>query len=243
MNNPAYYRIIAECIPDVDFHQNLYAKQLADVISDGIRWLDVGAGSRLHNGYGVPSPKALASRCSEVIGLDFEAGHLAQNEALTRFVVGGGDAIPFPDNRFELVTANMVLEHVENPARIFAEIRRVLTPGGRFVFVTPNRNHPLVRGVSFFLRPTTQRMLAHRIEGRPLEHIFPTFYRANTVDAIRRLAMTTGLAEDTLSVVRNIPFLSRPKLATWLECQFIRATARPSLQGLGADIVGVLVKP
>jgi ubiquinone/menaquinone biosynthesis C-methylase UbiE len=243
MSEATYVRIISECIPDVEFHQNVYAKRLAEVISAGMRWLDVGSGSRLHNGYGVPSPKELAARCREVIGLDFEREHLAQNEALSSFVVGGGDAIPFPDNRFELITANMVLEHLENPAAVFSEIHRVLTPGGRFVFVTPNKHHPLVRCVSLFLRPATQRVLAHRIEGRPLEHIFPTFYRANTVETIHTLATTTGFKAESVSIVRNIPFLTGPALATWLECQFIRATALPPLRGMGADIVGTLSKP
>jgi ubiquinone/menaquinone biosynthesis C-methylase UbiE len=243
MTSSEYLRIVRKHIPDVDFHQNHYARTLDEVIQDGSRWLDIGAGSRIHNGYGVPAPTTLANRCLEVVGLDFEAEHLKSNPSLSSFVIGGGDAMPFPECRFELITANMVLEHLENPQAVFAEVARTLVPGGKFVFVTPNRNHPLVRAASLILRPQTQRMIAHKFEGRPLEHIFPTYYRANTLRDIRTLAAQSGLVVDSLTVIRNIPFMSKPAFATWIECQFIRASNSPRLRALGADLIGVLSKP
>src|SRR5436190_1689026 len=49
-----------------------------------------------------------------------------------------GEALPFTDGVFDLVTANMVLEHVAEPERLFREVERVLVPGGRFLIHTPN---------------------------------------------------------------------------------------------------------
>lgn len=239
----AYYGLIASIIPDVDFHQNHYARQLDRVVIDGARWLDVGAGSKIHDGYGVPTPTELASRCARVVGLDFEVEHLRRNMCLTEYAVGGADAIPFPTGSFDLVTANMVLEHLQFPVQVLREVARVLVPGGRFVFVTPNLNHPMVRVASIVLRPQTQRVLANRLESRPLEHVFPTFYRANTSHEIESLAVDSGLITESLEVVRNIPFLTRPSLATWLECHFIRACRHGVFRRLGADILGVLRKP
>jgi len=43
-------------------------------------------------------------------------------------------ALPFPDGRFDLVTACDVVEHVENDRRVFAELTRVLKSDGRLIF-------------------------------------------------------------------------------------------------------------
>jgi ubiquinone/menaquinone biosynthesis C-methylase UbiE len=237
-----YHQLVQRLIPDVDFHQNHYARLLEEELPTGARWLDIGAGTQIHNGYGVPSPKALAARCDEVVGVDLELEHLRQNPELTSYAHGSAESLPFDAGRFTFVTANMVLEHLERPAAVFAEIHRVLAPGGKFVFVTPNKNHPLPRLSAALLPPAVQRQIAHRIEGRPLEHIFPTFYRANTRSAIARLARDAGLQVRNLTVHRNIPFFSRPAAMVWLECQFIRVSRAPLLSGMGADLTGCLTK-
>lgn len=48
------------------------------------------------------------------------------------------EALPFPDNHFDLVTMTEVLEHIENPRHAIREVQRVLKPGGLAVFSTPN---------------------------------------------------------------------------------------------------------
>ena len=46
-------------------------------------------------------------------------------------------AIPFADNRFDLVIANHVLEHVSDDRQALGEISRVLKPGGFAILQTP----------------------------------------------------------------------------------------------------------
>jgi ubiquinone/menaquinone biosynthesis C-methylase UbiE len=50
--------------------------------------------------------------------------HLAQNHLLGSATVGDAMHLPFCDDSFDLVTANMVLEHLEKPDRVFREIAR-----------------------------------------------------------------------------------------------------------------------
>jgi SAM-dependent methyltransferase len=51
---------------------------------------------------------------------------------------GVGEAIPFPDNRFDVVYSSNVLEHVQEPPKVIAEMIRVLKPGGHAQIVVPN---------------------------------------------------------------------------------------------------------
>lgn len=47
------------------------------------------------------------------------------------------DLLPFPDAEFDGAVLDNVLEHIENPTSLLAEIRRVLRAGGRFVVGVP----------------------------------------------------------------------------------------------------------
>src|SRR5262249_24588779 len=43
--------------------------------------------------------------------------------------------LPFPDGEFDCVVSTLVLCSVDDPERSIAEIKRVLKPGGKFVFL------------------------------------------------------------------------------------------------------------
>ncbi len=238
-----YDWIVRHLLPRVEFHQNRYARELDTVVFPGCRWLDLGAGGRVHGGWLGPSQGDLAARAERLCGCDLAALQLAANPHLNARVVAHGGALPFPDGCFDVVTANMVLEHLPHPARVFAEVGRVLRDGGAFVFVTPNRRHPLVWLVSVLLSAPRRRLLARWADGRPLERIFPTFYRANTRREVRSLAAATGLRARHLTVFPSYPMLRRPWPLTLLEAAWIRALRWPPLGELGSNLVGCLEKP
>ena len=65
------------------------------------------------------------------------------------YVVGCAEAIPFPDNHFDVVSSFNSLKHVEDLELAISEIIRVLSPGGTFLLFTPvgarkNRREPTV---------------------------------------------------------------------------------------------------
>lgn len=82
------------------------------------------------------------------------------------------DRLPFPDNHFDVVVSNQVFEHVPHLDRAFAEIARVLKPGGKLLALFPTLEvwieahcripfaHRLVRWPRLF-RP--YMALAHRL--------------------------------------------------------------------------------
>ena len=68
-----------------------------------------------------PAVVALARRRFELEG------------ASGNFVVGDAERLPFADNRFDVVYSFGVLHHTPDTGRAFAEVRRILRPGGVLV--------------------------------------------------------------------------------------------------------------
>ncbi|MCV0383513.1 MAG: class I SAM-dependent methyltransferase [Erythrobacter sp.] len=52
---------------------------------------------------------------------------------------GRGEDIPFPDSRFDTVVCTYTLCSVEHPERVLRELRRILKPGGRLLFLEHGR--------------------------------------------------------------------------------------------------------
>ncbi len=52
---------------------------------------------------------------------------------------GVGEAIPFPDRRFDTVVCTFTLCSVSDPATVLREVRRILRPGGQALFLEHGR--------------------------------------------------------------------------------------------------------
>jgi 2-polyprenyl-6-hydroxyphenyl methylase/3-demethylubiquinone-9 3-methyltransferase len=65
--------------------------------------------------------------------------HAVENGLKINYINGAGEALPFPDRMFNIVFCCDVLEHVQDLAKVIAEISRVLKPGGVFIYDTFNR--------------------------------------------------------------------------------------------------------
>src|SRR5690242_7938183 len=105
----------------------------------GKRLLDLGSGM----GGGLV---ALRRAGLDVVGLDYNPAYcrIAQlrgqrYDLRLPLVVGVGERLPFPANSFDGILCLDVLEHVQSPAAVLAEMRRVLRPGGVVLTTVPNR--------------------------------------------------------------------------------------------------------
>jgi SAM-dependent methyltransferase len=133
-------------------------------------------------------------------------GHRASGMPILR---GVGEHLPFAAGSFDLVVCVWVLEHLKEPLNVLSEVRRVLRPGGHFVFLTPNLRNPLLvlNRVGKAL-PLVQSRLVSRFYGRREADTFPVQYRANTVGGLRRLAEASGLEVVELRVVPDPTYLA-----------------------------------
>lgn len=107
----------------------------ADVIRQGDIVLDIGAGA----GTDTLIASLLAGERGKVYGLDMTPAMLdklggnirAMGASNVAPIVGNAEEIPLPDASVDVVTSNGVLNLVPDKPRAFAEIARVLKPGGR----------------------------------------------------------------------------------------------------------------
>jgi SAM-dependent methyltransferase len=58
------------------------------------------------------------------------ASRHATTDGRLRFIVGNAEAMPFTDRSVDLVVSTLSLHHWKKPAAVFAEVSRVLRPGG-----------------------------------------------------------------------------------------------------------------
>jgi SAM-dependent methyltransferase len=124
-----------------------------DLVPAALDGLELG-GEVLEVGPGFgPATEALAPRAERLVALELDpslAGALRDRLAGEVEVVdGSGTAMPFADGSFDAVVCFTMLHHVpsaEEQDQLFAEVRRVLRPGGVFA-----GTDSLGRGLGFAL--------------------------------------------------------------------------------------------
>src|SRR5436190_21919327 len=95
----------------------------------GSRVLDFGSGAG-------GLVEAYSAAGMDSYGCDIEIDRESDRQ---RIIEADPYRIPYPDDWFDLVVSNQVFEHVQNPEEAFAEITRVLKPGGLSLHMFPGR--------------------------------------------------------------------------------------------------------
>jgi 2-polyprenyl-3-methyl-5-hydroxy-6-metoxy-1,4-benzoquinol methylase len=156
------------------------------------RLLEVGSGA----GYYLNEMRGLGWT---VEGVDFDEGAVkCAKEAYGLNVQRGTlKECRFPDNTFDAITANHVLEHIHDPFSLLKECLRILKPGGRLVVTCPNAKslgHKLFKDACYHLDP-------------------PRHLYAFTNASLKALAQKAGLkvlsARSTVNAARHICTTSR----------------------------------
>ena len=213
--------------PTWERHVAAYAAA-AELLPDG-RVLDLGCG--VGHSYSLLAPR-------ETVGVDIAADALAGQERET--VVADMRDLPFGDASFQSVLSVQSIEHVPDPERVLAEVRRVLEPGGTAVFVTPNRltfgrpdeiidPYHYVEYDEHQLRELCQGFFSH-VEVRGL---FGSPRYQALVDAEKR-KLDALLRKDPLRLRRLIPRRARQRLYDRRLSQE-RAEATPEQAAIGVE--------
>ena len=116
---------------------------ISDYIAPHMRVLDVGCGN---GGVAV----AAALRGHHVVAVDIDAGSVARTIARAEAwgvpvdaLQGDASSLGLPDESFDLVVMNDIIEHVGDPDSAIGEASRLLRPGGFAYVHAPQRWSPL----------------------------------------------------------------------------------------------------
>jgi SAM-dependent methyltransferase len=106
------------------------------------------------------------TRYARVAGLGMNAEELAANPRLDERCVHDLNAdprLPWPDRSFDTVLCAVSVQYLVRPAEVFAEVARVLEPGGRLVIATSHRIFPTkaIAGWQALTPPERMQLLAH----------------------------------------------------------------------------------
>jgi len=98
------------------------------------RWiLDVGCGIGTY-------VRKFRNFSEHVHGIDVDEERVTQGARdLPNLQVCASEHLPYPDNTFDVVVLNEVIEHVSDDQQTIRECLRVLQPGGKVVIFAPNR--------------------------------------------------------------------------------------------------------
>ena len=101
----------------------------------------------LDDGCGVGAYAAkLRQFTPSVFGLEYEferAAEAGRRLAPAQVVCAAGEHLPYPDDSFDVILSNEVIEHMRDDGLAVREAVRVLRRGGRLLLFCPNRWYPV----------------------------------------------------------------------------------------------------
>jgi ubiquinone/menaquinone biosynthesis C-methylase UbiE len=238
----AYWKMEQAVAPGLQYSQAYYESALAGVLAPGARWLDVGCGHQVLPPWRLEEERELVSRSGLAVGVDPDVASLRNHSTLPLLSGATVSHLPFADESFDLVTANMVVEHLARPEDQFREIRRVLRAGGVFMFHTPNARSYTTR-LARMIPEGVKKALVSLLEDRRAEDLFPTHYRANTNERVRELADTAGFEFVSLHGIVSTAEFAVVLPVALVELLWIRQLMKPRFEGLRQTLLVQVRKP
>ena len=191
-------------LPEAKYSQIIYKKCLIECVSENVRWLDIGCGHHILPLWLLNEEEKLVKRSELVVGIDCDLTSLRKHATIENLVNGNLSFLPFMDKEFDLVTANMVVEHLQKPKILFQEVHRVLKYDGLFIINTPN----LWGYKSIFARiipDPFKKFFIKIFTGRRESDTFPTFYKVNTMHSIEKIARFNDFKIDSIQMLQGGP--------------------------------------
>jgi SAM-dependent methyltransferase len=96
-----------------------------------------------------------------VVGLGMNAAEMAANPQLDEYLVhdlNRDPRLPFPDATFDAVLCAVSIQYLQQPVAVFADVARVLRPGGLAAITFSNRCFP-TKAVAAWLQSTDEQHL------------------------------------------------------------------------------------
>jgi SAM-dependent methyltransferase len=236
-----YFKAEKVIAPSLRSSQYSYYEALRAPLTPTSRWLDMGCGHQVFGDWMTREQDTVIARSGLVAGIDLDWNGLRAHKGIHRRVFGDLTLLPFQPGSWDVISANMVMEHTDDPAVVLREVHRALAPGGTFVFHTPNYYHwgTLVAT----MRPARlKKFLIRFIEDRVEADVFETHYQINTAAQVRQFAERCGFDVVHLTHVSSSATLQMLGPLVLLELAYLRLIEQPALAQLRSGLVVTLRK-
>lgn len=240
----SYFTVQGIIAPGLENSQFAYKNAISFYLNCDTRWLDLGCGHQLLPEW-MPSARkeqaALVRRAKILVGIDVDTPSLRRNKVCRNLVGGNIELLPFANETFDVVTANMVVEHVRDPDALLAEVNRVLRPKGIFLFHTPNLWGYTTLAACMLPR-FAKTWLSQFLQNRSEEDVFPTYYRMNTPRAVQRVARRHSFAVLKLDLMESSAQTIMLGPVVVLELLLIRALRLRLFRKFRTNTIAILQK-
>lgn len=204
-------------------------------------WLDIGCGHHVFGHWMEREQAEILRKCRFVVGADLELEAVRKHRGIKNKVLADLRSVPFKPASFDLITANMVFEHLEDPTAVLSQIGLLLKPDGLVVFHTPNLRNYLVFAASL-VPGALKRRITQFLDGRADKDIFPTSYRINTPGRVRELAQGAGFKVLQLSLVNSSPVTAMLGPLVVVELLITRLLNLARFRNCRSNIIALLQK-
>lgn len=221
-----------------DTHPNrVIERTILERLKPGATVLDIGCGRT------APNLSQLIGKAEKLYGIDV-VDFTIDDPRMQLFANDVRDMKDIPSNSVDLAYSRAVMEHLEEPERAYAEIARVLKPGGVYVFTTPSIYD--YGSIAALLIPNRfHAKIVSATEGRAGEDVFPTVFGSNSRRAITRHAAQVRLGVDHFAYIGQYPsYLVFNRVLFWLGSIYQKVIEKFALtQPLQGWIFCTLKKP
>lgn len=166
----------------VDFYLRVrsVAPERPDVIDFGAgrgQWLDDPSDVRR----GLRDIRDIAAR---IVGVDVDDAVLANPYVSEAVLIDGRGPVPLPDQSADLIIADFVLEHLDDPDWMRRESARLVRPGGWLCGRTPSRSGYIALASRIVPNSGHRTFISWLQPFRRSEDVFPTRYLINSMEQI-----------------------------------------------------------
>lgn len=237
-----YWKLQSIIAPGLKYSQTIYEDVLREHCGESFSWLDLGCGHQLLPPWRFEQEKNLINRKGKlIVGIDYDYLSLTKHKTITNLVRGNISKLPFPDNTFDIITSNMVFEHLENPEEQLKEIFRVLSRGGKLIFHTPNKLGYTTLA-AMMIPEAIKGRLVYILQGRKEEDVFPAYYKINSPTKIKEIAALSKFKVLKIKMIcTSAQFVIIPPLV-FLELIWIRFLMSKAGRPLRTNIIAILEK-
>ena len=199
-----YIRAQSLIVPGLVHSQFVYAQKLKGSLGCGSKWLELGCGHELLRSWSISSDEIeeIVGRQRLLVGIDLTYNNLRKHSRIHNKVCGTATCLPFTSGTFDIVSTNMVVEHLDQVSTVLSEIHRILAPGGIFIFHTTNRSHYMF-SLAEWIPQKVKNGIIWFLQRRHEEDVYPTLYKMNDETTIENLAASTGFTIRELNLLES----------------------------------------